>query len=233
MATDGKRVIGILGGTGPEGRGLARRWARAGENVWIGSREAQRAADAAAEIRREIAGAQVEGRENAAVAEGASIVVVTVPFQGHAALLKQLKPAFRPGTILVDTAVPLAASVGGRPTRTLGVWEGSAAEQAAEILGKDVRVVAALENISATLLEGDAPVECDVIICTDDEEARQVVAELAGKILGVRAVNGGRLENARIVEQLTALLITINVRHRVHGAGLRITGLPLNTLAGR
>jgi 8-hydroxy-5-deazaflavin:NADPH oxidoreductase len=227
VATTNKRVIGILGGTGPEGRGLARRWARAGEAVWIGSRDAQRAADVAAEIRKEIAGAKIEGRENGAVAAAADIVVVTVPFQGHAALLKKLKAAFRPATILVDTVVPLAASVGGRPTRTLGVWEGSAAEQAAEILGKDVRVVAALENISATLLEGDAPVDCDAIVCSDDDAARQTVAELAAKIPGVRAVDGGRLENARIVEQLTALLITVNLRHRVHGAGLRLTGLPL------
>ncbi len=227
MAAIEKRVIGILGGTGPEGKGLARRWARAGETVCVGSRDAQRAEAAAEMICGEIAGARVKGRENAAAVEASSIVVVTVPFQGHAALLKQLKPAFRPGTILVDTVVPLAASVGGRPTRTLGVWEGSAAEQAASILGKNVRVVAALENISATLLEGDAPVDCDAIVCSDDDEARQAAAELAAKIPGVRAVDGGRLENARIVEQLTALLITINIRHHVHGAGLRLTGLPL------
>ncbi|MGH9325898.1 MAG: NADPH-dependent F420 reductase [Terriglobia bacterium] len=222
------RAIGILGGTGPEGRGLALRWARAGETVLIGSRDPQHAESCAAQVRQEVgAGARVDGLENAVAVAAAEIVVVTVPFEGHVSLLKKLKPAFKPGTIVIDTTVPLAASLGGRATRTLGVWEGSAAEQAAEILGTEIAVAAAFQNTSATLLNGDAPVDCDVIICSDDKRARQAASRLAEEIPGVRAVNGGNLENARIVEQFTALLIGINIRYNVHTAGLRLTGLPI------
>ncbi len=219
------RAIGIIGGTGPAGSGLALRWARAGEKLIIGSRELARAQQAAAAVSQK-SGAHVEGMENAAAAAAAEIVVLSVPFTGHATILKQLKPAFRPGSILIDMTVPLAASVGGRATRTLGVWQGSAAEEAAELVPKGVSVVAAFENLPAALLSGEAPVDCDVIVCTDDNRARQTVSELAEKIPGVRAIDGGKLENARIVEQITALLITINTGYRVHSAGLRITGLP-------
>jgi len=223
------RTIAIVGGTGPEGSGLALRWVCAGENVIVGSRVRQRAQDVAAKIAEKAGSdARVQGEENAAAVAAAEVVVCTVPFEGHAALLKQLRPAFQPGTILIDTTVPLAASVGGRATRTLGVWQGSAAEQAAELVPQGVAVAAAFQNLSASLLSTDGPVECDVIICSDDERARQVATELAEKIPGVRAINGGSLENARIVEQITALLITINTRYRVHGAGLRLTGLPIN-----
>ncbi len=219
------RTIAIIGGTGPEGRGLAARWARAGERIVIGSREAQRAAEVAAEISRET-GVAVEGRENLTAAQGAQIVVLTVPFPGQAAILKSLKSALQPGMLLIDTTVPLAAGVGGRATRVLGVWQGSAAQQAAELVPKGVLLAAALHNLSAELLKGDAPVECDVIVCSDDEGARQTASELAEKIPGVRALNGGALENARIVEQVTALLINLNIKYKTHHAGLRITGLP-------
>ena len=127
--------------------------------------------------------------------------------------------------MLIDATVPLAAAVGGRPTRVLGVWQGSAAEQAAEIAGKNVTVAAAFHSLSATALKGDQPVDCDVIVCSDDDRARQAASELAAKIPGVRAIDGGKLENARIVEAMTALLITLNIRHKVHGAGWRVTGL--------
>lgn len=222
------RTIAIVGGTGPEGSGLATRWARAGETVLIGSRDAGRARSRAAEITQKVGrGVRIEGHENAAAVATADIVVVTVPFSAHAALLKSLKPAFRPGTVVIDTTVPLAASVGGSATHVLGVWQGSAAEQTAEIVPKEVTVAAALHNVSAELLGGEEPVDCDVIVCTDDERARQIASELAEKIPGVRALNGGRLENARIVEPITALLITLNIKYRVHTAGLRITGLPI------
>jgi NADPH-dependent F420 reductase len=128
---------------------------------------------------------------------------------------------------LIDTTVPLAAAVGGLPTRTLGVWQGSAAQQAAELVPEHVRVAAAFQNVSAGLLNGNGPVDCDVIICTDDERARAVASELAVKIPGVRALNGGNLENARIVEQMTALILTINRKYKVHGVGIRFTGLPM------
>ena len=219
-------MIAIVGGTGPEGSGLALRWARAGEQVVIGSRDGARAQAAAAQF-AEKAGAlgSVEGVENGVAVKMCDTVVVTVPFAGQADLLRQLKPAFRQGTVLIDATVPLAAAVGGRPTRMLGVWQGSAAEQAAEIVGKNVIVAAAFHSLSATLLDCDRDVDCDVIVCSDDDRARQVASELAVKIPGVRAIDGGKLENARIVESITALLITLNLRHKVHGAGIRVTGL--------
>lgn len=221
------RTIAVVGGTGPEGSGLALRWARAGETVIIGSRDSKRAEQTAARLAQKLGGGdRVRGLENAAAVAQSDVVVLTVPFPGHASLLKQLKSAFQPGAVLIDTTVPLAATVGGRPTRTLGVWEGSAAEQAAELVPESVALAAAFQNLAAVLLDGDEPVDCDVIICSDDERARQVAAELAEKIPGVRALNGGRLENARIVEPLTALLITLNTKYKVRAAGLRITGLP-------
>ncbi len=218
--------IAIVGGTGPEGRGLALRWARAGESVIIGSRDPERARAKAAEVAAKAGVGSVEGMENSAAVAAADLVVLTVPFDGQAEILKQLKPAFRPGTILIDATVPLAAAVGGRPSRVLGVWQGSAAQQAAELVPEGVAVAAAFHNVSAELLDGAGSVDSDVIVCSDDPRARQGAMNLAGKIPGVRAVDGGRLENARIVEQLTALLITINTRYKVHSAAIRITGLP-------
>jgi NADPH-dependent F420 reductase len=220
------RPIAILGGTGPAGTGLALRWARAQESIIIGSREAQRARDVAAMIRGKVGfGAHVSGMENSAACSTADILMLTVPFDGQAALLKQLKPALTPGSILIDATVPLAAAVGGRASRTLGIWQGSAAQQAAELVPKGVSVVAAFHNISAELLNGDSPLDCDVIVCSDDPDAAQLTRELAAKIPGVRAIDGGKLENARTVEQITALLIGFNIRHKGH-AGIRITGLP-------
>jgi NADPH-dependent F420 reductase len=221
-------TIAIIGGTGPEGMGLALRWARAGEQVLIGSRDAQRARDAAANITLRAGGtASVRGMENAEAVRTSQIVVLTVPFSGQAALLKNLKLSFKPGAILIDATVPLATAVGGVPSRTLTVWQGSAAEQAAELVPKGVAVVGAFHNIPAGALSSENPVDCDAIICTDDEDARKVASELAEEIPGVRAINGGRLENSRIVEQITALFITINQRYKVHGVGLRLTGLPI------
>jgi hypothetical protein len=220
------RAIAVLGGTGPEGFGLALRWARAGETVIIGSRDAMRAQDAADKIKNKVgAEAQVSGAENAAACAATDLVVLTVPFEGHAALLKQLKTAFRPGTILIDATVPLAASVGGRASRTLGVWQGSAAQQTAELVPKGVSVVAAFQNTSADLLNAEGPVECDVLVCSDDPNATLSARALAAKIPGVRSLDGGKLENARIVEQITALLIGLNIRNKAH-TGIRITGLP-------
>ena len=222
------RNIAILGGTGPAGMGLALRWARAGESVIIGSRDLQRAKQAAAAIASRTRSSSVEGMENAAACAATDLLVLTVPFEGHAGLLKQLEEHFRPGTILIDATVPLAASVGGRATRTLGLWQGSAAQQAAELVPEGIKIAAAFQNVSADASNGDDPIECDVIVCSDDKHARQVVSRLAEKIEGVRAIDGGKLENARIVEELTALLIGINIRYKAQGAGIRITGLPLN-----
>jgi NADPH-dependent F420 reductase len=222
------RAIAIIGGTGPAGTGLALRWARAGETVIIGSRDSARAQQTADAIRKRAGeNAQVSGMENSAACAASDLLVLTVPFEGQAELLKQLKPAIRAGSILIDATVPLAASVGGRASRTLGVWQGSAAQQTAELVPKGVSVAAAFQNISADVLNSDnnEDVDCDVVVCSDDPDATQFAMELAAKIAGVRAIDGGKLENARIVEHITALLIGLNIRHKGHG-GIRITGLP-------
>jgi len=222
------RSIAIIGGTGPAGTGLALRWARAGETVIIGSRDSARAEQTAEMIRQRVgANAQVSGMENSAACAASDLLVLTVPFEGQAALLKQLKPAIRAGSTLIDATVPLAASVGGRASRTLGVWQGSAAQQTAELVPKGASVVAAFQNVSADVLNGnlDDDVDCDVIVCSDDPNATQMAMELAVKIPRIRAIDGGKLENARIIEQITALLIGLNIRHKGHG-GIRITGLP-------
>ena len=220
------RPIAIIGGTGPAGMGLALRWVRAGETVIIGSRDVTRAQQAAETIRQRVGGqAQVSGLENSAACGATDLLMLTVPFAGQAALLKELKAAIRPGSILIDATVPLAASVGGRPTRTLGVWQGSAAQQAAELVPKGVSVAAAFHNVSAEVLNSNEDLDCDVIVCSDDPKATEIAMELAAKIPKIRALDGGKLENARTVEQITALLIGLNIRHKGH-SGLRITGLP-------
>lgn len=220
------RPIAVLGGTGPEGFGLALRWAQAGESLIIGSRDANRAQEAAERIKQRVgAAAKVSGSENISACSSADLIVLTIPFEGHATLLKQIKSAIKPNSIVIDATVPLAASVGGRATRTLGVWQGSAAQQTAELVPKGVSVVAAFQNLGAELLNAEGAVDCDVIVCGDDPNANQAARSLATKIPGVRAIDGGKLENARILEQITALLIGLNIRHKGH-SGIRITGLP-------
>jgi NADPH-dependent F420 reductase len=224
--SEASRPIAILGGTGPAGMGLALRWTRAGETIILGSRDPRRAQEAAHKIKQKVGDqARVSGMENSAACGAADLLVLTVPFEGQAALVKQLKPAIRTGSVLIDATVALAAAVGGRASRTLGVWQGSAAQQAAELVPKGVSVVAAFHNLSAELLNGDEPLDCDVIVCSDDPAAAQLTRALAAKFPGVRAIDGGKLENARILEQITALLIGLNIRHKGHG-GIRITGLP-------
>jgi NADPH-dependent F420 reductase len=222
------RKVGILGGTGPEGSGLAYRWARGGEEILIGSRDAQRAVETAAELRARIgSSAKIDGVDNLTAASQADVVVLTVPFPGCATLLKQLKGVWKPEAVVIDTTVPLAATVGGAATRMLGVWQGSAAEQTRELVPEGIGVAAAFQNLGAELLAKDENVDCDILVCSDDERAKRIATELAAKIPGARALNGGKLENARIVESLTALLVGINIRYRVHSAGIRFTGLPI------
>src|SRR5256885_5012885 len=212
--------VAIIGGTGAVGYGLALRWSRAGVPVIIGSRDAGRAREAA-----ERTGA-AEGRENADAARDAPIVVLTVPFRSQSETLTNLKGALREGQLLIDCTVPPAAAVSGRATRLLGVWQGSAAQQAAEMTPDGVRVVAALHTISAaTLGDVDMPLDEDILICGDRKADKRVVAGLVSRIDGLRPVDAGRLETARIVESLTALCIGMNARYKTH-AGIRITGLP-------
>lgn len=222
-----QNTVAVVGGTGDQGFGLALRWAKAGRNVLIGSRVRSRAEEAAARVKTAVGdSAQVEGGENAEVVARTPLIVLSVPFEAQLATLKTLRPAWRPGQILVDLTVPLETSVGGSPTRLLSVWAGSAAEQAAQNVPEGVAVVGAFHNVGAhALQEIDHSVECDVIVCGDDSDARGRLRPWVEAIPGCRYVDGGKLENARIVESLTALLIGINRRYKVPGAGLRITGL--------
>jgi NADPH-dependent F420 reductase len=217
--------IPIIGGTGALGYGLAVRLARAGQAIVIGSRKLDRAEEAAERLRGAVPGAEVEGLENAAAAKRGPVVFLAVPFRAHSETLTNLKEALAEGQLLVDCTVPLAAAVSGKATRTLGVWQGSAAEQAQEMAPDGVAVVSAFHTVSAPALAGDEALDEDVLVCGNRKADRKRVAELVELIGGLRAVDAGPLEQARIVEPLTALLIGINSRYKTH-AGIRITGLP-------
>jgi NADPH-dependent F420 reductase len=218
--------IPIIGGTGALGWGLAMRLARAGEHVVIGSRSAERAGDAATRVRDAVADAEVEGLLNADAARRGPIAFLTVPFRAQSENLTNLREALTAGQILVDCTVPTAAAVSGKATRTLGVWQGSAAQQAAEMVPEGVTVIAALHTVSAQALgDPDAELDEDILICGDRKADKARVARIVERVPGLRAVNAGALETARLVEQLTPLLISINARYKAH-SGIRITGLP-------
>ena len=218
--------IPIVGGTGALGAGLALRWAKAGRSVAIGSRSAERAEEAAAKLRQAVPDAEVEGLLNEEAAKRAEIVFLTVPFRAQSENLNNLREALQPGQILVDCTVPLAAAVSGKATRSLGVWQGSAAQQAQEMVPDGVTVVAALHTVGApTLSDTGAELGEDVLVCGDKKADKARVAQLIELIPGLRAVNAGALEMARIVEQLTPMLISVNSRYKAH-AGIRLTGLP-------
>jgi hypothetical protein len=222
----GSEPIPIIGGTGALGAGLARRWAGAGIPIVIGSRSAERAEEAAGRLREEVAGAEVEGLQNQEAAGRAEIVFLTVPFRAQSENLNNLREALRPGQILVDCTVPLAAAVSGKATRSLGVWQGSAAQQAQEMVPEGVTVVAALHTVSAPRLgDPSAELDEDIPVCGDRKKDKARVARLIEAIPGLRPVNAGPLEMARIVEQLTPFLISVNARYKTH-AGIRLTGIP-------
>ena len=222
----GTEPIPIVGGTGALGYGLALRWAQAGRAVVIGSRSAERAEEAAAKLREAVPGAKVQGLLNEDAARAAEIVFLTVPFRAQSENLSNLREALRPGQILVDCTVPLAAAVSGKATRTLGVWQGSAAQQAQEMVPEGVTVVAALHSVGAPSLgDPSAVLDEDVLVCGDRKADKARVAHLIELIPGLRPVNAGALETARIVEQLTPLLISVNIRYKTH-AGIKLTGLP-------
>ena len=207
--------VGVLGGTGEQGRGLARRLALAGQQVAIGSRDAARAAGIADEV-----GLSVVGLSNEECARSSDVVIVAVPWDGHAALLESLREVLA-GKIVVDCVNPLGFDKQG--AFALRVEEGSAAEQAAGILVGS-RVVAAFHHISAVLLLDETvdAIDTDVLVLGDDREATDIVQALAGRITGIRGIFGGRLRNAGQVEGMTANLISMNRRYKVH-AGLRVT----------
>jgi NADPH-dependent F420 reductase len=217
--------VTIIGGSGALGFGLALRLAAADVPIVIGSRDEARAQETAERIAAAADG-DVRGLANGPAAEASEIVFLCVPFRNQSETLTNLKNHLHEGQLLVDATVPLAAAVSGKATRTLGVWQGSAAQQAAEMVPDGVRVVSALHTVNAPALKHlQAELDEDVLICGDKKADKQRVAALIDLIPGLRAVNAGPLEAARTAEQLTALLIGVNARYKTH-AGIRLTGLP-------
>lgn len=219
-------TVAIVGGTGELGQGLSVRLARAGVPLIIGSRSEWAAQEAVDELLEMFPKASVSGMLNPSAVEGADVVFLCVPFAHQATTLASIRDSLRPEHVVVDTIVPLAAAVGGKPTRMLGVWQGSAAEQAQDLVPDGVAVVSALHTISAAALQNlERTFDEDVLVCGDRKGPKQRVISIIERIDGLRCVDCGRLEQARIIEPMTALLIGINLRHKTH-AGIRITGLP-------
>ncbi len=216
----------IVGASGALGFGLALRLGRVGVPIVIGSRDVDRSKEAVQRAQAAVPHGDFSGYDNARAVGEAETVILSVPFRNQSETLTNLKQALRPGQLLIDASVPLAASVSGKATRMLGVWQGSAAQQALEMVPEGVRVVSALHTVSAaSLSELEHPLSEDVLICGDSREDKRRAAVLIERIQGLRCVDCGRLEMARITESLTAMLISINIRHKAH-AGIRITGLP-------
>jgi len=225
--TENNDAIAILGGTGDQGLGLALRFAKAGRPVVIGSRKAEKAVEAAKEVREAVPDADVVGYENPEATRKAPIVIISVPFEHTAGTVKSIKGALSAGQILVSMAVPLATAIGDGAVRTIGIWQGSAAEMVQSLVPEGVEVVSAFQNVSAhRLRELEHPVDCDVVV-SGAKKPREQIMELCRLVPGLRGVDGGPLSNARIVEEITAMLIGMNIRYKLpEGLGIRFTGLP-------
>lgn len=215
------------------GLGLAARLAAKGIPIVIGSRKSERAKKAAEQVREKYSKAKkgkapvVEGMINADAARCSRTVMLTVPFKAQLETLEELRDSLETGTVLVDATARLETSIGGKPTRTVDVWLGSAAEQAQESVPRGVTVISALHTVSAKNLQDlSNKLDEDVLICGDDRKAKKAVAELVSKVEGLRPVDCGGLEMARITEQLTPLLISINKRNKIKHSGIKLTGLP-------
>jgi NADPH-dependent F420 reductase len=216
------RSIAVLGGTGAEGQGLAVRWANAGHKVIIGSRDGAKAAAAAAELTAKIAPLAIEGLENHVAAAQCEVVVLAVPYAAQRATVESVATALA-GKILVDVTVPL---IPPRVSRVQLPQGGSAVEPIQKLLGEATKVVSAFQNVSAHYLSDlDRKIECDVLICGDDKDAREVVVQLANDA-GLRGIHAGVLANSAAAEALTSALIAINRHYKVPAAGIRITGIP-------
>jgi 8-hydroxy-5-deazaflavin:NADPH oxidoreductase len=217
--------VAVIGASGALGFGVAIRLAQAGVAIAIGSRDVGRAEHTVERARDAIPEGHFTAHENASAVREARVVILSVPFRSQAATLLKLADAFAPGQLLIDASVPLAAEVSGKATRMLGVWQGSAAEQARELVPDEVRVVSALHTVSAaSLADLEHPLEQDVLLCGDAHKDKREAAHLLGRVDGLRCVDCGRLEMSRITESLTALLIAVNSRYKAH-AGIRMTGL--------
>jgi 8-hydroxy-5-deazaflavin:NADPH oxidoreductase len=218
--------VAIVGATGALGFGLALRLGRAGVPIVIGSRDEARAREAAARAGETVPEGAFSGAENSQAVSECAIVILSVPFRSQSEILKNVRDTFRDETLLIDATVPLAAAVSGKATRMLGVWQGSAAQVALEMVPDGVKVVSALHTVSAaSLADLDHDLGQDVLVCGDSRADKRRAAHLLQRIDGLRCVDCGRLEMARIAESMTALMISINAKHKTH-AGVRITGLP-------
>jgi NADPH-dependent F420 reductase len=220
-------AIAILGGTGDQGLGLALRFAKAGREVVIGSRKLEKAEQAVVEVKQALPEANVSGFANEEATKRAAIIILTVPFEHTAGTVKSIKESLSEGQILVSMGVPLATAIGDGAVRTIGIWQGSCAELVKSLAPRGVEVVSAFQNVSAhRLRELEHPVECDVVV-SGSKAAREQVMALCPLVPGLRGVDGGPLSNARIIEEITALLIGMNIRYKLpEGLGLRFTGLP-------
>lgn len=217
--------VAILGGTGDLGFALATRWAKAGVKVTIGSREQVKAETAVTRLKEIVPEAEVEGLENPAAAAGCETVVVAVPFSGFVPIYKSISESLRANAVVIDATVPIEASVGGKATHVFGVWEGSAAQLAQAFLPKGTKMCAAFHTLSASAVADlDRPLEGDVLVC-GSKDGKPVVKELVELLGDLRFVDAGPLENARIIEPITALLIGINHRYGTDRAGIAITGI--------
>jgi len=218
--------ISIVGGTAGLGRALGIALARAGAEVVIGSRVAEKAVTAADEITGIVGGdAAVQGGANPEVVSDAEVAIVAVPYPGQAEIYKTILPRLPEGITVIDCTVPLASEVGGKPTRVIGVWEGSAAQQARDLIGRKFAMASGFHTVMAGVLESGDEVG-DVLVC-GDKTAREVAKKVVGMLPGARFVDCGPLEQARILESITALLIGINLRYKLDpGAGIEITRLP-------
>ena len=214
-------IVSILGGTGEQGPGMALRWAKAGIQVVIGSRQQSKAAQVADELNEELGDALIQGMANPEAAAAAEVVALTVPFSAHKSTIESVKAHLK-GKVFIDVCVPLDPE---NPRKMLMPPAGSATEEAQALLGDDVKVVAAFQNVAAHELRHlDHAIECDVLVCGNDREARHTVSDLVRQ-MGLHPVDAGPAYNARVVESLTALLIGLNIRNKVKGSGIHVTGL--------
>jgi NADPH-dependent F420 reductase len=214
-------TIAILGGTGHEGQGLGLRWARAGHQVLIGSRSLEKAQAAAADLNARLGLDTVRGLENLAAARDAHVIVLAVPFAAHAATLDTVREAVQ-GKVLVDATVPLVPPQVSRVQMPPG---GSASLEAQALLGPEVKVVTAFQNVSAEhLKDPEHPIDCDVLVCSDDKDATALVIQLAADG-GMKAWDAGPLANSVVAEGMTSVLIGLNRRHKVKASGIKVTGI--------
>ena len=224
MTKSQHKHIAILGGTGALGSGLALRWAQAGHHVTLGSRDSERATEVAAKLSQQVS-QKITGTRNEKAASDAELVVITVPYASHAATIDSVRDHLT-GKVLIDVTVPLKPP----KVRTVQLPEGGSVAKALQAnLGESVKVVSAFQNVAAThLADLDHNIDCDILVCGNDKEARGQVVELANDA-GMKAWHGGRIDNSAVAEALTSLLIFINGNYKIDGAGIRITGTPADS----